>query len=468
MTWLVIADDLSGAADCAIGFAAAGARTVVTLDANAGRDPGRDPGRDQGGHTCANTGGERDGNTGGNEDSDKGSHTGRDSDRDSDRDIGQAQVIAADVDSRRLAPAAAAARNLDAWRRLDGAQRRLYKKIDSTLRGNWAEETAALLPHAGLAIVAPAFPATGRTTRDGCMFINGEPLGDSDIWRLEGLRGRADMVALLAARQVRAVAVSLATVRAGADTLRHAIEALAQDGTQAVVCDAETEADIATLAQATSSLSTRAFWVGSGGLARVLAAVAPGTGPGATGAATGPATSTTGAGAVPPRRPGPVLALVGSLSGVSGRQAALLRQETGIDAIEIAPQTLRDGAGHAAWNAAQQDIARRLDHDCDLLLTIGRDDAFDPAEGPLLSTALAALVLPWFHRVGGLIATGGETARAMLAAADIATLVLQHEVEAGVPLSHTLEIPPRRVATKAGAFGSDAALWRAWQAMKAP
>lgn len=32
MSMLIIADDLSGAADCAIGFASAGYRTVVTLD----------------------------------------------------------------------------------------------------------------------------------------------------------------------------------------------------------------------------------------------------------------------------------------------------------------------------------------------------------------------------------------------------------------------------------------------------
>lgn len=410
MTWLVIADDLSGAADCAIGFAAAGARTVVTLDATLARD------------------------------------------------TGNADVIAADVDSRRMAAADAAARNLDAWRRLDGANRRLYKKIDSTLRGNWAAETAALLPHAGVAIVAPAFPATGRTTRDGCMLLNGEPLGDSDIWRLEGLTGLADMVALLAAQNVRASAIPLEIVRAGADGLRTAIEALVHDGVQAVVCDAETEPDIATLAQATAALSTpaaiRTFAVGSGGLARALATVA----------SSGSAIADTD-NAV--RRPGPVLTLVGSLSGVSGRQAALLREQTGMDAIEIAPQILRVGAGHADWQSAQQDIAQRLINGQDLLISIGRDEAFDPAEGPKLSTALAALVLPWFHHVGGLIATGGETARAMLAAADISTLVLRHEVEPGVPLSHTLEQPPRRVATKAGAFGTDAALWRAWQAMKA-
>ncbi|WP_164853552.1 four-carbon acid sugar kinase family protein, partial [Paraburkholderia kirstenboschensis] len=32
MSILIIADDLSGAADCAIGFASAGHRTIVTLD----------------------------------------------------------------------------------------------------------------------------------------------------------------------------------------------------------------------------------------------------------------------------------------------------------------------------------------------------------------------------------------------------------------------------------------------------
>ena len=32
---LIVADDLSGAADCAIAFAAAGRRTVVTLDTSA-------------------------------------------------------------------------------------------------------------------------------------------------------------------------------------------------------------------------------------------------------------------------------------------------------------------------------------------------------------------------------------------------------------------------------------------------
>ena len=117
MSILIIADDLSGAADCAIGFACAGMQTVVTLDPL--------------------------------------------------HDKADAQVIAADTDTRRLSPAQAAERTVAAYKALQRPGQRLYKKIDSTLRGNWAAEVAALQPLAGLAIVAPAFPATGRTLRGG-------------------------------------------------------------------------------------------------------------------------------------------------------------------------------------------------------------------------------------------------------------------------------------------------------------
>jgi len=69
----------------------------------------------------------------------------------------------------------------------------LYKKIDSTLRGNFAVEIAAarravigLLAGsdpgvASLAIVAPAFPVTGRTTHGGWMFLNDIPLEASEL-----------------------------------------------------------------------------------------------------------------------------------------------------------------------------------------------------------------------------------------------------------------------------------------------
>lgn len=127
MKILIIADDLSGAADCATGFAGAGHRTVVTLEA--ARTQAHD----------------------------------------------DADTIAVDTDTRRLSPEEASARTAAAYAEMSVSGQRLYKKIDSTLRGNWAAEVARLQALAGMAIIAPAFPATGRTVREGRVYVHGEP-----------------------------------------------------------------------------------------------------------------------------------------------------------------------------------------------------------------------------------------------------------------------------------------------------
>jgi uncharacterized protein YgbK (DUF1537 family) len=58
------------------------------------------------------------------------------------------------------------------------AGHRLYKKIDSTLRGPWIAEVDELLTITDYsqALVCPAFPAQGRTIRNGVLCVNGEPV----------------------------------------------------------------------------------------------------------------------------------------------------------------------------------------------------------------------------------------------------------------------------------------------------
>jgi len=68
--------------------------------------------------------------------------------------------------------------------------------------------------------------------------------------------------------------------------------------------------------------------------------------------------------------------------------------------------------------------------------------------------------------VGGLILTGGETARAILTGWGVHALELVGELEAGIPLSYTLDARPVPVITKAGAFGADDSLARAWRLLK--
>lgn len=412
MSILIIADDLSGAADCAIGFASAGYRTVVTLDGQA-----------QG------------------------------------LDVPIADVIAADTDTRRLTPADAAQRTLAAWQALREPGRRLYKKIDSTLRGNWAAEVAALQPLAGLAIIAPAFPATGRTVLGGRVFVRGEPLEATDTWKLENAGRAADLHTMLAEAGVSTAQLGVDALREDDQALMARIAAVAASGIHALVVDAQTKEDLIALARTTAQMDEALFWVGSGGLAREMASLEGLFDPRV-------ARSDASTSARQQRRDS-VLVLVGSLSAVSERQCALLRERAGMIELTVPPAVLRGGEHHADSSQWQARIGEALGRGTDLLLRIGSDDAFDPGEGALLSAALARLVKPHVSALGGLIATGGETARAMLSAVGVGSVELLAEIEAGVAVGKPIGVstcqPHLRIVTKAGAFGTDHALFAAWR-----
>ncbi len=131
----------------------------------------------------------------------------------------------------------------------------------------------------------------------------------------------------------------------------------------------------------------------------------------------------------------------------------MLRDEAGVAEFIVPPAVLREGAAHPQWQTWHERIGACVREQEDAIVRIGRDDAFDLAEGARLSTAL-----------GGLIATGGETACAMLAAANIGSLELVREIKAGVALGKPSGVGGKgpAIVTKVGAFGSEHALLGAY------
>lgn len=152
--------------------------------------------------------------------------------------------FALDADSRAMEPAAAARR----WRALGEAsagdpRSLLYKKIDSTLRGHIAEELCALLeavPHVRSVVIAPAFPAQGRTIVNGRLVVRGEPT-EASVGRI----GEA--------------------IRAAG--LPHAL----------LLADATEQTDLDALVAGMGRDDPQTLWVGSAGLARALAGAPPAT-----------------------------------------------------------------------------------------------------------------------------------------------------------------------------------------------
>lgn len=387
---LVLADDLSGAADCGIAFTRSGGSAVVILSAE-----------------------------------------------DAPATRVEADVLALDADSRHLPPDAAAATNARLARRYFTDDLLFYKKIDSTLRGNIAAELAALTPLAGLAIVAPAFPATGRVTRDGRIYVHGVPLEATETWQREQLTGMADIAAILIRGGVRTARAGLDLVRGEPGALCDALDRMGRCAA-AVVCDAETEADLAAIATASARLARRHFWVGSAGLARHLV---PASG---IGAAAPP---------VPERLHAPVLVAVGSLSEVSHVQSQHLAREPGVSTLTVRPEALLQGESGPDWLAACAELDQALRKGADVLLTMARGDIVPREGGWRLCAALGRLVASFASRLGGLVATGGDTARGVLGALGAVGLRLCREIEPGVVLSLAEGGRTLPVVTKAGAFG---------------
>jgi len=327
-----------------------------------------------------------------------------------------------DTDSRTLPAGQAATRvgTLGIALRRAGA-RLVYKKIDSTLRGNVGAESAALLVALGrrLAVVAPAFPSNGRTTRGGVQLVDGVP---SHL----GVAGRDP------AHPMHHPTVAAALAAQSALPVRIARPGDALEGDGFVVVDAETDAELATIAARVVEQGEAVLPVGSAGLAAQLAvAWAHGAGPRAR-----PTLSRE------ERRPGGtgVLVVCGSANPRSTAQVAALALDP--SAVEM-----------AAVRLVADDVA--------LLTSAGWTGATSAEVAARLGAMASAIGER--ARPGGLVLTGGDTARAVLVALDAHGIELADEVLPGMPAGQIIggRLDGVAVITKAGGFGPPDALMTA-------
>jgi 4-hydroxythreonine-4-phosphate dehydrogenase len=401
---LIIADDLSGAADCAMACACSGLNTVVSL---------------------------------GNRE------------READ-----AEVLAIDADTRCLDPAAASKRISELLRQHSlGNPQIIFKKIDSTLRGNVAAELAAALrtqrelQQSGpvVAVLAPAFPANGRTTLNGRQLLSGRPLEETEIWWREGKQGSSDIPEILASAGLRSALIDLETIRSSNGELRKAVLGLAMSA-DVLVCDAERESDLAAIANAACFLGPQTVWVGSAGLAYCL-----------------PKALKLASSALAISRPslaeGQTLFVIGSPSKNSREQAKALASSSNV--VTIPSGDLLGGPNSTELRKHEAAITKAFASSRDVVVTLAAEEKIDITTSKQLASALARMIVPYAGKVGALVVTGGETARAVLECWGIGSLRLVKEVEMGVPFSvsenWSRNIP---VITKAGDFGNPRTLLR--------
>ena len=416
--WLIIADDLTGANDTGVCFARRGLKTLSALTTGPTQ-----PAEWQ-----------------------------------------AAEVWVISTGSRHLPPVAAGAKVAAAIRQTfgqlaGGKGTRIYKKMDSALRGNPAVELLAVLEATGArrALVTPALPAQERAIRGGRAFWKGIPLEQTEFG---SQIVTADLVELFSPLGERypLKRIDLKTIRLGAAEV--ARELLSRER-GVWIADAETDEDLAVLALAAHEAAVEVL-CGSAGLANAAARthfmgdrveIAP------------PARLSPG---------GPVLVIAGSRSPAAIRQVEFACQQgcqpgcqPGMALVQLPEETLASGdpAGLAEW---VYEIALR--EQADLLLTTARQPFY--ASGSQLVAerlALAAVRLAEQIHPTGLVLTGGDTAAAVFAALNCRLAWLGGEVEPGVAWGWVSggDLPGLAVVTKAGSFGGEGSLVQAVRFLRA-
>lgn len=400
----VIADDFTGANDAGAGLARAGARVNVLFDSDSAID------RERADVWVINT---------------------------DSRALGAQQA----ADRTRKAAEIAARSSQHGW---------IFKKIDSTLRGNPGAEIEAALLASGkpLALVVAAVPRLARTTRDGLCRVDGRLLTETEFASdpKTPVSDASILARLQAQSSLTGAVLTLDKVRS--EQLLSCLQQQIERGTRLLVVDSESDNDIQRVMQAAAQLAEKPLLAGAAGLSDALAAMLS-------------------------RRPAaPLLAVIGSMSEISRQQIARLEAQHPLALIDIDVQQLFQ---QPAWPDScswlkQAVSALQLGRHCVMrtgqqpeqrhsIAGLCQQHQLSRAQlGEKICQQLAELTAGILQQVqpAGLYLSGGDVALAIARRLGASGFQINGQVAGCVPYGHLLNAYQNMlVMTKAGGFGDE-------------
>lgn len=355
-----------------------------------------------------------------------------------------AEVVVVDINSRATLSTEARRRMAAVAPRL--RDRLLFKKVDSTMRGNVGYELRAMLDtlHPRCIVVAPAFPRGGRTTYWGHQRVDGHPL-ELTFFRLDPRWPMTEShlpTLLMQQSGMEVGSVGLGPVEQGVRALRIALQGCSQ---RIVVVDALTDDHLLTVAQALLDLGEGWLPCGSAGLAGAWAQ--------ALGLRERPPVC------FPTNTGAPLLLVSGSRNDVALGQLARLSDVVHLSRIDLDPRGIYDLDREVSRLASA--CRRELDAGRDAILTSSYTSLI-VGGGRLVTKALSEAVgrVARSTALGGLFLTGGDIAVAVCQRLGVHSLRIHAEVQAGIPGGQFIGgvADGLWVVTKAGGFGNPDAM----------
>lgn len=359
------------------------------------------------------------------------------------------------TDSRAVVSGIAAERVMAALQRQQSWQPDwVFKKIDSTLRGNIGAEVAAALQAGSFpfAVIAPALPASLRVVRDGCCRVGEIPLLETEFATDPKTPVLSSSVAAILRLQTDLPLAELHLNEIRSVDLSEKINELHKSGVRLIVVDAELQSDLDGLVSALRQLPEHALLVGSAGLAEAFAMQI-----------------------LPVAKPSrPLLAVIGSMSEIAQQQIAYAHAHKSLDIVELDVTTLFPLSERArALDQLCTDVLHVLQQSRHCVLrtcqSAGQRQTIPEfcqqqgltrqqlGDGICASIGqLMQRVLPVAPALGGLYLSGGDIAIAVAQALGAYSFQIKGQVASCVPWGTFIggQLQQIPVLTKAGGFGT--------------
>lgn len=326
----------------------------------------------------------------------------------------------------------------------------VYKKIDSTLRGNIGSELRAVIDalHIDKAIICPAFPANKRTVVDGKLLVENTPVNETYF--------ACDPISPVAEAHIPTLLRSQGGFRVGGIDLKgvkkgpsYIARQILESEQRVIVADAVEQVHLRYIAEALAMGSSSWLPCGSGGLASEL-----------------PVAFGYRVTDVKPAEPimsrNPVLLVIGSRNDATARQLKKAEARFNLPVISVEPSEFASRRGRTArMNQLAREVGNRIRPGTSVVITSTLSSYVPALKGStarVLAGIAARATARW--EIAGVVLSGGDIARATCQALGVTGMRIVEEVQPGVVVGETIGSAKEgmRVVTKAGGFGNDDAI----------
>ena len=335
----------------------------------------------------------------------------------------------------------------------------IYKKMDSTMRGNIGAEIAGLMDSLDIShtFVVPALPQYGRTTLNGNVYVKGILLEDTEFANDPKNPVTESYIPGIISRQTdkKTGVICFDDLLAGKLQFINKLEILINEGVQIIIIDAEENEDLDLIASVLSQRKERVMFAGCSGFAERLSNHL-----------------------ILNKEKKSSIVIAGSVNKVTLSQIEFAASELNINVIDIDAdkilaknkdqekgrilELIRDtvsGGNDIIIRSASsaEDVARCFEKGNKLGL-----DSFKVSD--TISDFLGELAKEIVnnYNIKGIVFTGGDTAIKAAHSINISGIEIRDEILHGVPYGYFTDEKYRDIiiVTKAGGFGGEDALFQ--------